>query len=111
MSPYSLDHDHVVADLADRFDAVLDALERESDWIPNRATPGKIILGTLGDIEAGVRQMIRARPLEVEDMVLPAAFSDLLGLETSARILADIDRGTLTDRRRIQRAVDSDRTG
>jgi len=69
---YSLDHDHVVADLADRFDAVLEALEREPDWVLNRATPGKIILGSLGDIEAGVRQMIRARPLEVEDVVLPS---------------------------------------
>ena len=31
----------------------------------NRVTPGKIILGDLGDIESGVRQLIRNRPLEV----------------------------------------------
>jgi hypothetical protein len=69
---YSLDHDHVLSDLRDRFDAVLEALEREPDWVLNRATPGKIILGSLGDIEAGVRQLIRQRPLEVEDVRLPS---------------------------------------
>jgi len=62
----STDHDHVVTDLKERFDVILDALEREGDWVTNRATYGKIILGELGDIEAGVRQLIRARPLEVE---------------------------------------------
>jgi len=50
----SFDHDHVLADLRDRFDAVLDALESDT----NRVTYGKIILGRLGDIEAGVRQLI-----------------------------------------------------
>jgi hypothetical protein len=69
---YSRDHDHVVADLRERFDTVLDALEREPDWVLNRATPGKIILGSLGDIEAGVRQLIRRTPLEVEEIALPS---------------------------------------
>ncbi|GAA4814712.1 hypothetical protein GCM10023353_20100 [Tomitella cavernea] len=32
----------------------------------NRAVPGKIILGELGECEAGVRQLIRERPLETE---------------------------------------------
>ncbi|MDN5769859.1 MAG: helix-turn-helix domain-containing protein [Microlunatus sp.] len=67
----SSDHDHVLADLSTRFDAVLEALEREPDWVTNRVTPGKIILGSLGDIEAGVRQMIRQRALEVEVASLP----------------------------------------
>lgn len=68
----SFDHDHVLADLRERFDVVLDALEREPDWVLNRATPGKIILGSLGDIEAGVRQLIRKRSLEFEDVPLPS---------------------------------------
>ncbi len=38
----------------------------------NRVTPGKIILGELGDIESGVRQLIRSRPLEVAEVVLPS---------------------------------------
>jgi len=62
----SLDHDHVVADLSDRFDQVLEAIEQDPEFVFNRATPGKIILGNLGDIEVGVRQLIRARPLETE---------------------------------------------
>lgn len=66
----STDHDHVLADLRDRFDLVLDALEREGDFVLNRATPGEIILGELGGIEAGVRQMIRTRPLEVQRVQL-----------------------------------------
>ncbi|WP_203454277.1 hypothetical protein [Jiangella aurantiaca] len=66
----SFDHDHVVADLRDRFDVVLEALESEGDWVTNRVQPGKIILGRLGDIEAGVRQMLRKRPLETAEVVL-----------------------------------------
>ncbi len=62
----SYDHDHVVSDLRERFDLVLEALESEGDWVTNRVTPGKVILGRLGDIEAGVRQLIRARPLDTE---------------------------------------------
>lgn len=60
----SFDHDHVLEDLRDRFDAVLEAIESEGDWVTNRVVPGKLILGRLGEIEAGVRQMIRRRPLE-----------------------------------------------
>lgn len=40
--------------------------------VTNRVTPGKVILGRLGDIEAGVRQMIRSTPLEVAEVVLPS---------------------------------------
>jgi hypothetical protein len=68
----SYDHDHVLADLRDRFDVVLEALESEGDWVTNRVVPGKIILGQLGDIEAGVRQMIRTRPLETTQVILPS---------------------------------------
>ena len=66
----STDHDRVVADLSDRFDAVLEALESDPDWILNRATPGKIILGSLGDIETGIRQLIRRRPLETQAVTI-----------------------------------------
>ena len=66
----SFDHDHVLPDLAERFDAVLSAIEETDGWVTNRLVPGKLILGELGDIEAGVRQLIRRRPLEVEEIVL-----------------------------------------
>jgi len=68
----SHDHDHVLQDLGARFDAVLDAVESTDGWVTNRVTPGKIILGELGDIESGVRQLIRNRPLEVTEVTLPS---------------------------------------
>jgi len=68
----SFDHDHVLEDLGDRFDAVLDAIEATDGWVTNRVTPGKVILGELGDIESGVRQLIRKRPLEVIEVSLPS---------------------------------------
>jgi hypothetical protein len=71
----SFDHDHVLTDLRDRFDLVLEALESEGEWVTNRVQPGKLILGRLGDIEAGVRQLIRTRPLETTEVVLPTGRS------------------------------------
>lgn len=71
----SLDHDHVLSDLERRFDQVLEAIESTEGWVTNRVVPGKIILGALGDIEAGVRQMIRKRPLETERVDLPGGRS------------------------------------
>lgn len=68
----SFDHDDVVADLRERLHVVLEALESEGEWATNRVRPGKIILGQLGDIEAGVRQLIRRTPLEVTDLLLPS---------------------------------------
>ena len=68
----SFDHDHVIEHLRDRFDVVLEALESEGEWVTNRVSPGKIILGQIGDIEAGVRQLIRRTPLEVAEIALPS---------------------------------------
>lgn len=64
----SFDHDHVVADLGERFDTVLDHLEALGEWSTARVAPGRVILGELGGIETGVRQMIRVRPLETEQV-------------------------------------------
>lgn len=68
----SYDHDHVLADLSDRFEMVLEAVESQGEWVTNRVTPGKIILGELGGIESGVRQLIRTRPLETIQVTLPS---------------------------------------
>ena len=68
----SRDHDHVVADLADRFEMVLEAVEEDEGWATNRVTPGKVILGNLDGIEAGVRQMIRKTPLEIAMVSVPS---------------------------------------
>ena len=66
----SSDHDHVVANLAEQFDAVLEAIESTDGWVTNRITPGKLVLGELDGVETGVRQLIRKRPLEVTDVEL-----------------------------------------
>lgn len=68
----SLDHDHVLRDLSERFDAVLNAIEATDGWVTNRVSPGKIVLGELGGIETGIRQLIRSKPLEVVEVVLPS---------------------------------------
>lgn len=68
----SADHDHVLADLADRFELVLEAAEADEGWATNRVTPGKVILGNLDGIETGVRQMIRKVPLEVSKVTVPS---------------------------------------
>lgn len=64
----SFDHDHVVADLVERFETILEHLEALGDWSMTRAQPGKIILGELGGIETGVRQLLRSRPLETVEI-------------------------------------------
>ncbi|HEY5342074.1 MAG TPA: hypothetical protein VIJ66_00225 [Solirubrobacteraceae bacterium] len=76
----SLDHDHVIEDLAERFETILQNLEALGDWSTAKAQPGKIILGELGGIETGVRQLLRSRPLETTEievrgkqLVLPTA--------------------------------------
>jgi hypothetical protein len=71
----SYDHDHVLADLTQRFDAVLEALESDPEWVLNRAVPGKVLLGSLGDIEVGIRQLIRRRPLEAQRVEIPGVGS------------------------------------
>lgn len=81
----SSDHDHVLEDLEARFEAVLEAIEATEGWVTNRVTPGKIILGELGDIESGVRQLIRTRPLEVVQVELPSG--QILRVPTPDEIL------------------------
>lgn len=60
----SHDNDHVVPDLAERFDSIMENLEALGAWSTAKAQPGKIILGELGGIETGIRQLLRSRPLE-----------------------------------------------
>lgn len=68
----SFDHDHVLVDLNQRFDAVLEALEADPEFVLNRVSYGRLILGELGGIATGVRQLIRTVPLETERIALPS---------------------------------------
>ncbi|MCY4665190.1 MAG: hypothetical protein OXC00_11025 [Acidimicrobiaceae bacterium] len=66
----SFDHDHVLADLVDRYEAVLEAVEATEGWATSvRASkPPFTIMGSLDGIEAGLRQMRRTRPLETVEV-------------------------------------------
>jgi hypothetical protein len=62
----SLDGDHVLTDLRDRFDEVLAALEEAAGWQTRRVAKPVLILGRLDGIPTGIRQLRRTRPLETE---------------------------------------------
>ncbi|MGI8874392.1 MAG: hypothetical protein ACR2KP_08710 [Egibacteraceae bacterium] len=66
----SFDDDHVLADLAGRFDDVLATLEASDGWVTERVRPGRVILGNLDGIETGVLQLRRSRPLEVVELTV-----------------------------------------
>ncbi|MGB5731014.1 MAG: hypothetical protein WBN24_05325 [Acidimicrobiia bacterium] len=62
----SFDHDHVLADLVERYETVLEAVEATEGWATSvRASkPPFTIMGSLWGVEAGLRQLRRSRPLE-----------------------------------------------
>lgn len=66
----SLDDDHVLSDLRERFDEVLGALEQTEGWVTSRIRPQVLILGSLDGVETGIRQLIRRRPLELEEVMV-----------------------------------------
>lgn len=64
----SFDDDHVLVDLKGRFDEVLAALEDTDGWVTARVKRPVLILGGLEGVETGLRNLIRERPLEVEEV-------------------------------------------
>jgi len=68
----SLDDGHVLSDLSERFEDILRALEETDGWVTARVRPPVLILGSLDGVETGVRQLIRRRPLEVEEVEVGA---------------------------------------
>src|SRR5579875_2763745 len=112
----SVDNDHVVTDLEARFDAILVNLEALGDWSLIRAQPGKIILGELGGIPTGVRQLLRRRPLETiavdvggRRLVVPTA-EELLRIKgwlalTRNQTRDYLDVAAVADRIGIERAA------
>lgn len=69
----SFDHDHVLRDLAERYEVVLEAVEATDGWATSvrAGKPPLTIMGELGGIEAGLRQLRRDSPLETERVELP----------------------------------------
>lgn len=71
---FSRDHDHVVRDLKNRYQALDDALATMPGWRKSsRASrPPMTIMGTLDGFQAGLRNLRREKALEVEQVVLPS---------------------------------------
>jgi hypothetical protein len=84
----SFDAGHVLTDLRDRFDALLDALEATDGWATARVRRPVLILGRLDGVETGVRQLIRRRPLEVEEIEIDGRRLRIPTLEEMERIKA-----------------------
>jgi hypothetical protein len=61
---FSRDADHVLPDLTRRFDEILAELESVAGWTTARVRRPVMILGSLDGIETGVRQLMRALPLD-----------------------------------------------
>ena len=84
----SFDDDHIVADLVERFDDVLSILEETDGWVTARVKRPVLILGSLDGVETGVRNLIRRRPLEVEQVHPPGGAVRLPTLAEMTRIKA-----------------------
>jgi len=65
---YSFDADHILSDLQENYEEVLDFLEGRDDWETARIHPPKLILGNFQGVETCVRQLRRNRPLETQQI-------------------------------------------
>ena len=65
---FSFDADHILSDLQENYEEVLDFLEGRDDWETARIHPPKLILGNFQGVETGVRQLRRNRPLETQQI-------------------------------------------
>lgn len=78
----SLDGDHVLTNLRERFEEVLQVLEATAGWKTERVQRPVMILGQIDGCLAGVRQLLRSRPLETESLL----GLTVLTLEEMARV-------------------------
>jgi hypothetical protein len=84
----SLDDDHVLTDLRERFDEILAHLEQTDGWVTARVNRPVLVLGSLDGVETGIRQLVRRRPLEVEEIETPAGSIRVPSLEEMLRVKA-----------------------
>lgn len=61
---FSIDHDHIIKDLDKNYDAALAALESIVGWRTKRRVQGKLVLGQIDSVDAGLRNQRRSAPLE-----------------------------------------------
>lgn len=67
----SMDHDHVIKDLSTHYDTAIAALESIVGWRTKRRIKGKLVLGEINTIDAGLRNQKRSAPLETITIELP----------------------------------------
>ena len=67
----SFDHDHVLRDLGKHFDEANTALESIVGWRTKRRIRGKLLLGEVDGIDAGLRNQRRSAPLETTSLKGP----------------------------------------
>jgi len=85
----SFDHDHVIKDLGENYDAAIAALESIVGWRTKRRIKGKLVLGEIGDIDAGLRNQRHSAPLETTTVTLEGgAEVELPTVEEMLRIKA-----------------------
>ena len=83
----SFDHDHVVADLAERFDDVLAAIEVIDVDVP---AGGRLRVPTADEI-LRVKAYLIVRRDQVRDYLDVAALAERAGIDRAAHVLAQID--------------------
>lgn len=66
----SFDHDHVLRDLGSHYEDAIAALESIAGWRTRRRVRGKLVLGGVGGIDAGLRNLRRSAPLETATLRL-----------------------------------------
>ena len=83
----SFDHDHVIQDLQSRYDAVLESVMALEGWTtdPRASKPPMTIMGSLDGYQAGLRNLRRKAPLEIEEITLPSG--DVLRIPTIEEVL------------------------
>lgn len=65
---FSFDHDHVLRDLEREYDDAAAALETIVGWRTNRKVRGKLVLGAVDGVEAGLRNLRRSAPLDTTEI-------------------------------------------
>lgn len=96
---YSFDADHILSDLKEKYEEVLDFLEGRDDWETARIHPPKLILGNFQGVETGIRQLQRNLPLETETIDVHGKKITLPTIPEMARTKAwmIISRNTIRD--------------
>lgn len=67
---FSVDHDHVIRNLAPNYEKSLAALESIVGWRTKRRIKDKLVLGQINEIDAGLRNQRRFAPLETTEVAV-----------------------------------------